>query len=458
MKGLRGRVAIAAIGLTLVLVAGACGGGRSDSSGGSTDTTKVASATDFGTMASPCGDGEAKGATAQGVTDAGITIGYGDDAGYAGAPGLNKEISDAMKAMIKWCNDQGGINGRKIVGNYYDAAIMNVNNAMTEACSQVFMLVGEGWSLDSLQEQTRMACKLPAVPTYTVSPQFANGSLMYQPTPNPADYYDAANAFLMAEKFPTQVKKAAVLQGSFAATIDSAEKAKLAYTQAGWNFLDCDQTYSIAGESTYMPFLLRLQQCGAEVVYFSGSPAPIFQNVLDAAKQLGYNPIWMEEANNYDSGFAKWNVSGNADNVYVRMTYTPFEQAATNPATAKYLEIVKANGGSTSLLGAQATAAFLMWAQAAQSCNSDVTRECVLTALSKVTNYTAGGLQSPTDPAGNKPGSCAMVMKLTGTKYEQVLPAKTGEFACDPKYLVKLVGPVVDRANLDANRISQPAK
>lgn len=454
----RSRRGVLAAVLIVALVAGACGGGRSNSDGGSSTTTKPASSTDFGTMQSPCGKGDAKGATAQGVTDTSITIGYGDDAGYPASPGLNKEMSDAIKAMMKWCNEQGGINGRQVLGNYHDAAIMNVNNAMTEACAKDFMLVGEGWSLDSAQEQIRVACGLPAVPTYSVSPQFANGPMMYQPTPNPADYYDAANAFLLAEKFPTQVKKAAVMQGNFAATIDSAEKAKIAYAQAGWTFLDCDQTYNIMGESNYTPFLQRLKDCGAEVVYFSGSPAPIFENVLDAAKALGYNPIWAEEANMYDSNFAKWNTSGNADNVYVRMTYTPFEQANLNPATAKYLEIVKANGGSTSLLGAQATAAFLLWAQAAQSCGSSLTRECVLDALSKVTDYTAGGLQSPTDPAGNKPGNCAMVLKMTGTKYEQVLPAKTGEFACDAKYLVKLTGPVVDRAKLDANRVSQAGK
>ena len=139
-----GAVLVVAFVAVLSLFAAACGG-SSRSSGDSTATTKVASATDFGTMASPCGKGDAKGATAQGVTDTSITIGYGDDAGYSAAPGLNKEMSDAIKAMIKWCNDQGGINGRQVTGKYYDAAIMNVNNVMTEACTQVFMLVGQGW-------------------------------------------------------------------------------------------------------------------------------------------------------------------------------------------------------------------------------------------------------------------------------------------------------------------------
>jgi hypothetical protein len=64
-------------------------------------------------------------------------------------------------------------------------------------------------------------------------------------------------------------------------------------------------------------------------------------------------------------------------------------------------------------------------------------------------------MQSSTNPGANIPGDCALVVKMTGTKYEQVLPTTIGTQACDPKYLVKLTGPVVDRAKLDANRISQ---
>ena len=117
-----------ATGVLLIgMVAAACGGshtnGAAPATGGSTSspTTGAPAVAKFGTLASPCGPGDAKGATAKGVTDTSITIGYGDDAGYAAAPGLDKEMSDAVKPMIKWCNDQGGINGRKIVGNYYDA-------------------------------------------------------------------------------------------------------------------------------------------------------------------------------------------------------------------------------------------------------------------------------------------------------------------------------------------------
>ena len=76
----------------------------------------------------------------------------------------------------------------------------------------------------------------------------------------------------------------------------------------------------------------------------------------------------------------------------------------------------------------------------------------------KVTSFDAGGLQSPTNPGQNIPGDGIMVVKMTGTKYEQVLPTTIGTQACDSKNLIKLTGSVVDRAKLDANRISQAGK
>jgi len=464
----RGLVALVALLAVFGLVASACGSGRDDSGddngggGGGTATTTGSTSESFGTMPSPCGPAEDGATNAAGsdpgVTADSITIAYGDDAGFQSSPGLNKEMSDAIKAMMDWCNEQGGIHGRTIKGNYYDAAIMNVNNAMTDACQGGnFFLVGQGWSLDASQEQARLGCDMPSVPTYTVSPQFAHGKLMYQPTPNPVDVMSIPAAYQMAEAFPDAVKKASTMYANYSATIDSTEKWVLASEQAGWVYLDCPQVYAIGGESDWKPFLQRLKDCGAEVVYFSGSPYPNFENVLDAAAQIGYDPMWITEANFYDSKFADWNVSGNADNVYVRMAYFPFEQADLVPATAQYLDLLEAAGGGTSLLGAQATAAFLLWAQATAECGADLSRQCVLDNLAKIKDFDAGGLQAPADPGDNRPSDCGMTLKMEGTTYKQVFPETEGEMQCDPKFLVDLKGPVVDRAQLDANRISQAA-
>ena len=145
---------------------------------------------------------------------------------------------------------------------------------MTEACQKDFMLVGQGWSGDSAQEATRLGCKLASVPTYSVSASFANADLMVQPVPNPIDYTPVEIAAAMQKKFPEQIKKSAVMFANYASTLDTKDKVLASYPKFGFKFLDCPQQYNIAGESDWKPFVQRLQDCGAEVVYFTGSPAP----------------------------------------------------------------------------------------------------------------------------------------------------------------------------------------
>ncbi len=95
------------VAAAVVLVAGACSSDRSDEDPDGGDGTTAAAelpSDTFGDLESPCGEGDASGATEQGVTDDSIAIGYGDDSGYANAPGLNEEMGDAMDEMIEWCN------------------------------------------------------------------------------------------------------------------------------------------------------------------------------------------------------------------------------------------------------------------------------------------------------------------------------------------------------------------
>ena len=240
---------------------------------------------------------------------------------------------------------QGGINGREIVGNYYDAAITNVVNAMTQACGEVFMLVGSAWALDSAQEETRLGCALPAVPTYSVSPAFANAPLTYQPVPNPADFTTAGWAGQVAEMFPEEATNATVMFGNFAATIDTKDKVLQSYPEMGFEFLDCPIEYNIAGEPDWKPFAQRLKDCGAEVVYYSGQPYPNMQNLLDDAAQIDYHPIWMAESNSYLQSFADWNATGNGDNVYVRTAFTPFELSLARSQAMQRSEVLRLAGG-----------------------------------------------------------------------------------------------------------------
>lgn len=445
--------------LALAILAAGCGGtrsGESPAAQSSSDTTAPAT-TSFGTLATPCGPASGtNSATEQGVTADSVTIGYGDDAGYQGSPGLNHQISDAVATMIDWCNAQGGVNGRKVVGKYYDAKITEAANAVASACTETFMLVGSGWALAGSGEAGRLGCKLPAVPGLVGGSDLGMAPLMVAPVPTVIDYNVTQVAAALAQSFPDQVKKAAVMYPTLPASVESVDKVVSTYPKEGWQFLDCPQQYSITGEADWKPFVQRLKACGADFVYFSGGN-PNFENVLDAAAQLDYRPKWIVESNFYDPQFAAWNSSGNANDVYVRFAFVPFDKPAPGSATQTYLDLVKKHGGDTSMLGAQAASAFLLWATAAKQCGADLTRACAMEKLKGITSWTGGGLHAEMDPGKNLPGPCGMVLKMEGTKYEQWNPSQVNEFQCDPRFLVRVDPPAKAEAGLqlDPDRITR---
>ena len=401
------------------------------------------SSTTFGTLPSPCGKGHATGSTDQGVTNSTINIAYGDDRGFSGVPGLDQEMGDAVKAMIAWCNAQGGINGRKIVGDYYDAAVTQVGSVMTQACKTDFMLVGEGFALDGLAEQTRLGCNLAAVPGFTVSPVVANAYEMYQATPNPANHSPVSIAYQGEKLFGTKTQHVGVYDSTLSTQQQSMAKAVQGYTEAGWKFVNCPFLVNYNGEANYTPFVQKLQSCGAQIVFNNATPGPTLYGALQAESQIGYNPIWLMDAAEYTEAFAQWNTAGLGNNVYVRIAYEPLEAAKVVPAVADYLSIVKKYGGLTSALGEQSTSSFLLWATEAKACGSTLTRQCMINHLSKVTSWTGGGLNAPSDPAKNLPPSCGILMKLDNTKWVQYYPKKLGTFDCSPKYIAPNSGSVI---------------
>jgi ABC-type branched-subunit amino acid transport system substrate-binding protein len=427
------------LAVAVTIIAAGCGGGRGKSATvTTTGGTPAPSSGTFGTLASPCGGGSAKGATEQGVTDADIRIAYGDDRGFSASPGLNKEIGDATKAMIKWCNDQGGILGRKVTGDFYDAAITQVATVMQQACKADFMLVGEGWALDEAAEPVRLGCNLVAVPAFSVGPDFANGPEMYQAVPNPDDYIPGAPYFEVAQLFPDAIKKADILHTTLSATETSSAKAAEGMQAAGWNLLNSGVKINYTGEPDYKPFAQKFQSSGIQLLFDNTSPGPVLFNFIQAMDQVGVHPTILGEANVYSAATAAWNTAGLGNNIYVREAFQPLENAAQVPAVKAYVDAVKASGGDESQLGAQAASSFLLWATAAKSCGSSLTRQCMVDYLSKVHEWTGGGLHASGDTGANLPPKCGVLIKLTGTTWSQFFPKTIGQYDCNDKYLFKV--------------------
>lgn len=422
------------VAATLVLVAGACSSDRSEDDPGGDGSSAGAGADlpgdTFGDLESPCGEGDASGATEQGVTEDSIAIGYGDDSGYANAPGLNEEMGDAMEAMIEWCNSRGGINGREVVGHRYDAALDNAAQVIVEACAQDFMLVGQGFAGDEDIEADRIACQLPMVPGFTLAASANNAPMSYAPLPFPVDRLSVARAELTLDTYPEASTFDFI--GHDSPFTQLAEKRTLAVFEAsGAQQAGCGVVLKSAGGDNYRALVQRYQECGATVLFDQGTPTPATFSFLDAMRVEGYEPTLLTDATWYAQQVLSANIDGLTEGINVTMQFQPFENADAVPAVADYLAVMAQDEDrKTGLLGMQSASAFLLWATAAKACGAELTRQCMVNELSQVTSWTGGGLHAEANPGGNEPPSCSLLMQVKGGTYEQVAPATKGEFYC----------------------------
>jgi hypothetical protein len=454
MKRMRAaRVGVAT--LAFALLTSACAGERSGTDGQAAGgSTEASSGESFGTLASPCGKGDAKGATDQGVTNDSIAIGYGDDRGFATIPGLNAEMGDAVKAMIDWCNGQGGINGRKIVGHQYDAAYTQAASVMQQACTQDFMLVGQGFAYDEAAEPVRVGCNLPTVAGFTVGPNSSMGPMKFEPLPYPVDKYNSAPLQLAAKEFPEFKSDMSLIASSSPPVLQGTAKVTTVLKEMGVQPKDCGVLLSAQGDASYVPFAEKFKECGVKALFTSASPGAGQFSLLESMSRIGLKPTLMYEATWYGKTVSDWNAtSGAGDNMHVGLAFQPFENAAKVPAVQKYLDIVGKAGGKTALLGMQATSAFLLWATVAKDCGSDLSRQCMVDGLSKVKKWDGGGLHGVSDPGDNLPTDCALLVQLKGAKWTQTVPDKAGEFTCNEKWVVD-TDPATAGVTLNADRKS----
>ncbi len=401
------------------------------------------------TIESPCGPGNAKGATDVGVTDSEIHVGTIADV-TGPKPGLNKGLHDSMLAFAQWCNDQGGINGRKVVVDLLDGKLLEYQAAMIGACGTDFMLVGGLGTLDGTGAQDGVDCGIVNVPAAAVSAEQTEAENTVEPQPNPIHYYNSAPGRWVAKNFPEVIKKAAALYNKVPVTDAQSSRLREAYEAAGFQFVYKEATN--VNESNWSPIVLNMKNQGIDYVTLTSS----FEEIVPlqaAMAQQGFKPKVIDlEANYYNQKYP--DAAGEtAEGTFVKLTAWPFEEADKNPATAKYLELLKkaVPEAQPELLGVQAFSAGLLFATTAKKLGSNLTRQGMLKELKNVHKWDGGGLHGTSDPGGNRPSTCIVMMEIRGGKYVRRFPLedkdaeayKTGNGMWCPPYdevMVELKG------------------
>lgn len=439
-----------ALALTCVVVAAGCGSrtkstgnGNSDLGGGGSSTTTAAGASgaSFGTLANPCGRGDATGATDQGVTNSTITIGVISDKNAGAVRVPTAGIEPSMRAFVAWCNSNGGINGRKLVLKTYDAKLFSSLDAAKAACDdKLFALVGTGVVQDAPMAQPLVDCDLPSVSAYTATYPMSRSPLNVSPVPNPGNVYATGEAQYIAKKYPDAIKKAAIFYPGIDASKAQGERIVQARTTLGYKFIYTG-TYP-AVEDDWKTQVQTLKNKGVQYVTMVDTVNAAL-GMLQAMSDADYHPQVIDLGQQYyDSTLAK---SGLANGAYVQTNTQPFENPS--PAITQYVNLLKATAPDTpaTTLGVQAFSAGLLFATAAKALGSNLTRSGLLDQLHTVHQWTGGGLHPTQDPGANKVNSCTMVMTVKNSKFVQTFPTgnsndPTKSFACDPSAVVDVTG------------------
>lgn len=438
----------------VVLVAGGCG--RSSSSGSksrgtSPPTSAAPSAGDFGTLKAVCGAGDATGATDKGVSPTTITVATMADPGAQVNPGLDQELFDTADAFVGWCNDAGGILGRKLVLHKRDAALFNVGPQMTAACQQGdFALVGNGVALDATGVPVRVGCGLPEIPAFDVSYQAGTAPLSVQPQPTAVDEGSLSGAFRALKAFdPTVLSKFGMLNSNVASVKDSGVRDRAALVKLGYTLADYEELPPFI--DNWRPIAENIKRNGVQVLTLYSSPDN-FAALYKALSDIGYFPKYaLVTANQYDpklTSQAGKALEGSTGGVYILTTLTPFELADKVPATKQYVDILAkyANGTKPRQLGVNGMSAWLLFAESAKACGSQLTRQCLLDKAKSMTGWTAGGLHVPQNPGNGTVGHspCFVLLKATAAGFSvdtQITKPDNGIFNCDPANSFKVDAP-----------------
>jgi ABC-type branched-subunit amino acid transport system substrate-binding protein len=418
----------------------------------------------FGTLASPCGPGDATIADGQNGGDT-LKLGTATDHGYEAAPGLTIEMLDAAEAFAGWCNEQGGIRGLEIEILDLDGKLFNSPPAMETACAEAFAMVGGGWVFDDLIFPRFHECGMINFAGYTVTPTAAMANGKIQPIPNPSNEKPASWLLWGKDTHPEAIQKTAIMYGDFLTTKVVADGLKASMEAVGGYVVTDMIPYNAGGESNWAPFAQTLADKEIGAMVFVGSPnnlIPLYKSM----REVGYVPeLVFNDANFYDETMIAEGNAENTEGFVVRTAYAPFEEADQFPGMRSYLDMMEQHNpeGKIAGLGLQATSAFLMFATAANACldkNDNVLeRECVLAEGKAITSWTGGGLHTETNPGTNTPPSCGIMMQVQDGQWKRLFPElgseddNGGGWHCDDPGTVMIEGDFGDvTAGVDPDR------
>ncbi len=393
----------------------------------------------FGELGQVCGpaEGKAQPSDVRGVTDTEIQIGVLNDAGNELSPGLGASYPAVAKAFADWCNDAGGINGRKIVINDRDAKLFDSAAVVIDACQSDFMLVGGGAALDAPTIEPRLDCGLGSIPAFNPSyeGQIADLQAVVGRTSEKESNWGLFR--LLEPENSDAFKKIGIL------TVDTPD-VRVAYERfqkvLDSQGLDVTSFQAVAVSLDNVRTYVQPLMGKTETLVLALPAVEIFRAMND----VGYNPKLIADAG---SVFYSLDSVENLKKVplqapiYSASTTFPLDLVDENSTVAKFVELETAAFGKADPSHMTPWITWLLFAKSASECQG-LTVKCVIDNATKDTAYTAGGLMAPIDLSDpTRTNQCLAINKVSadGIVYDKSSTRPTdGPFNCDPANVVPI--------------------
>lgn len=406
------------------LVAAACGSTtRADapaSVGPAVSTARVATVT-------PCGPGTPGPSSELGVTPDAISVGVVAD--VTGARAGFRSNWEAMQAFAAYCNAQGGIDGRRLDVRLFDTNVFRHRQAVTDACTSVFAIVGSAAAFDGDGASVETDCGIPDVPALVAEPAHERVPTVVAPLPNPQQLYLVGPLRYFARIAPTAVKRGAMAYLNVGVTAIRAARQMEAGRAVGYRFPTVETVPALVSQNDYDRIAQRIIRRHSGYVTVQGTITDLVgvQTALAARKYrpriVDAGPLFYDPAYPRVAGAA-------AEGTYVIAQTTPFDDVGSVPELAQYVDWLQRTvpGAEPTAQGVRSWSAGLLFAEAARRASAHLDRTTLLARLRAVHAWDGNGIQVPTDPADGRASTCFAYVRVEGGGFQRAYPDRG--FAC----------------------------
>jgi ABC-type branched-subunit amino acid transport system substrate-binding protein len=340
-------------------------------------------------------------------------------------PGAGQTGVDGTRAYLEYVNSQGGVCGRMlrlVTGD--DRTDSGQGRAeYLRLARQAFGFVGGASIVDggaaAALEGTNIAASQVAVDDAALSsPNFFSPSPI-EPTGTTAGsepvwrYFNRTLGLQRVSIVVLAIPSARARAYTFAADIERAGLQLTGFHEVG------------LAESNYVSVAQRLENEGAEgFIAFLDQVASA--RLAQAIRQVQWEPkVAHYGAQNYGRPFLEY-AGEAAEGALLPVAFSIFEDAATNPTVASFIEWFGrvAPGRHPDFYAAMGWASADMMVQALEAAGPAPTRDAVLRWLQGLHAFDAHGFLAPCDPAGKVTSPQFMVATVEGGQWRRLYPAE----------------------------------